>query len=355
MGTRLWAARVATAGFACVATLVLAACGTSVHRPAPNKLRLLPASERATLVAQLNRALAADQEAIFAYTVAGPLLSGRAPRVDGRFLGDENTHASVLHALIVGAGGKPHQRSASYDLGDPSSGSRVLALLQKLEELQIARDLDAIRRVPSASVRTVLASILADDAQHLTVLSSLQGHSRIEDALVEDALVEGAFVGGEPPTPPPAAPGALRIMSRVELVAASIDAHALRSGRLSRAARRLLAILITRERAHAQALDQALRTAGQQPAEAISKRVSASVASLQPRSWPRTRHAWLLLLGSVQSRVEGVFYMLMPSLSAPEALLATSIFAADAQQSALLAELRSRQVDDAVPSALVRG
>ncbi len=344
MGTRIWAA-----SLACVATLALAGCGTTVHRVAANKLRLLRASQRATLVTQLNRALAADQEAIFGYTIAGPLLSSRVQRVDGRFLGDENTHAGVLRALIVAAGGKPHQRSASYDLGDPSTDSQVLALLQKLEELQIERDLGAIPRVPSAWVRTVLASILADDAQHLTVLSAVQGRSRDDSA-----FVEGAFVGGEPPTPPPAQPDALRILSRVELIAASIDADALRSGRLSLAACRLLAILILRERAHAKALEQALGTATR-PAQAISTRLSADVAGLVPRSWPRTRHAWLALLGSVQSRVEGVFYMLLPNLSAPEALLAASIFAADAQQSALLAELQARHVEDAVPAALVRG
>jgi hypothetical protein len=340
MRTRIWAA---SASLACVAALVLAGCGTSIHRVAPNKLRELPVDQRVTMVGLLNGALAADQQAIFAYTIAGPLLGGRAQHAAGRFLGDVNTHAGVLRALIVRAGGTPHERSASYALGAPRTQPQVLELLQRLENVQIARYLGAIPRIASPWVRTVLASILADDAQHVTVLLWVQGRSRLQ----------GAFVGGEPPTPRAPDPDALSALAKVELLAASIDARALRSGHLSPAARRLLGALISRARAHAQALEHALPALT--PAGRSTSPRAGDVPRLDPRSWPRTRRAWLRLLELVQARVEGVFYTRLPSLAAPEALLAASIFAADAQQSVLLSELHSARIDDAIPASLVRG
>ncbi|MGO9900665.1 MAG: ferritin-like domain-containing protein [Solirubrobacteraceae bacterium] len=341
LARRIWAV---TGSLACLVALalVLAGCGASRDGHAANKLRELPAAERSGLIDQLNGLLAADQETIFAYTFVGPLLSGRAQRADGRFLGDENTHAGVLRGLIARAGAKPHARRAVYDLGDPHSRAQVLDMLRGLEQTQIALYLSAIPRIASAWVRTVLASILANDAQHMAVLNSLQ----------RTAQLQGAFVGGEPPRPAPSSSAALLTLLRVELIARSADDRALRSERLAPAARRLLAVLTAHERAHAEALARALsgtpgdQGAGNQPGAA---------ARLLPRSWPSSRKGWLDLLQTVQARVERVYYTTLPRLSAPEALLAASIFAADAQQSVLLSELVSSHLDEAVPAALVRG
>jgi hypothetical protein len=341
MAKRLWAV---TGSLACLAALalVLAGCGASRDRHAANKLRELQAPERAGLIDQLNGVLAADQEAIFAYTFAGPLLSGPAQHADGHFLGDESTHAGVLRALVAAAGGKPHAPRAVYDLGDPHTGARVLDMLRGLEQAQIALYLRAIPRIASASVRTMLASILANNAQHMAVLSSLQ----------RTAQLQGAFVGGEPPRPAPSSSAALLTLLRVELIARSAYDRALRSGRLAPAARRLLAVLAAHERAHAEAIARAL---GPAPSDQGAGDEPGAAVRLLPRSWPRSRKGWLDLLRNVQARVEWVYYTTLPRLSAPEALLAASIFAADAQQSVLLSELVSSQLDEAVPAALVRG
>ncbi len=337
-GKRAYLAVVCLAALA----LVLAGCGATRHQHTANKLGELSARQRAGMVLALNSVLAADQETIFAYTFVGPLLSGRAQRADGRFLGDENTHAGVLRALIARAGGKPHVRRSVYDLGDPHTKAQVLDLLRGLEQADITLNLSAIPRAPSAWVRTVLASILANDAQHMAVLRLLQ----------HLAPLQGAFVGGEPSRPSPSSAARLLALLRVELIARAVYGRALRAAALPPAARRLLAVLSAHERAHAEAVAGAL---GQAPTDQGAASPPGAAALLLPRSWPRHRKGWLDLLQTVQARVESVYYTALPHLSAPEALLAASIFAADAQQSALLSELESPKIDEAVPAALVRG
>ncbi len=341
MAKRIWAV---TGSLACLVALALmpAGCGASTRQHMTNKLRELPAPERAGLVERLNGVLAADQETIFAYTFAGPLLSGRSQRADGRFLGDENTHAGVIRALIVRAGARPHSRQPVYDLGDPHSKTQVLQMLRGLEQTQINLCLSAIPRIASAWVRTAIASILANDAQHIVVLRLLE---RLPP-------IQGAFVGGAPARPVVSSPARLLILLDAELMARTAYERAQRSAALPPAARRLLALLGAHEGAHAEAVAAAL---GGAPADHGSGDLPGAGAAGLPRSWPRRRKRWLDLLQTVQARVEGVYYAALTRLSTPEALLAASIFAADAQQSALLSELESPRIDEAVPAALVRG
>ncbi len=333
---------------ACVGALVLtlAGCGAAAHNHGANKLRPLPRRERAELILLLNHVLASDQEAIFAYTLAGPLLSHRAQRADARFLGDVNTHAGVLRTLITRAGGRPHSPRASYPLGDPRTETQVLDMLRELEQGQIDLDMSVLPHLASPWARTVLASILANDAQHMAVLRSVQ----------HMAPLQGAFVGGEPPAPAASDPERLAVLMRVELLAESVDRRALRSVALAPGARRLVAGFAAAERDHARSIARAL--GGMVSYYVYSQPANGPLhgaQTLAPRQWPVTRRGWLHALETVQSRVEGVYYLELPNLTASEALLAASIFSEDAQQSALLGALRSFRVSDAVPAALVRG
>ena len=54
----------------------------------------------------------------------------------------------------------------------------MLALLHRLERAQIAAYLDAIPQLSPGPVRAAVASILANDAQHLAVLRLTQGLPR---------------------------------------------------------------------------------------------------------------------------------------------------------------------------------
>ncbi len=99
------------------------------------------------------------------------MLEGRHVRTAARqFLSQEISHAGELYALIRKANGTAGHQKSSYPFGQPRRHQDVLELLQGLEQDQIAGYLDAIPNVSPGSVRAALASILANDAQHLVVL-----------------------------------------------------------------------------------------------------------------------------------------------------------------------------------------
>jgi hypothetical protein len=159
--------------------LALAGCGGQ------HKRRKHPVSGAgARDVELLNAALAIEQRSIAAYTAVGPLLTGVAQHAAGRFLGQELLHAGALRRLIKEVGGKAHDPLPHYDLGTPRGRSELLALLHGLEQQQIAAYLRAIPVVSTAHLRQALASILANDAQHVTVLRAEQGLTALTAPLV---------------------------------------------------------------------------------------------------------------------------------------------------------------------------
>ncbi len=151
-----------------VAGLALAGCGSR----APIRVS---ADARELDVKLLNDALAIEQRSIAAYTVAAPLLGGFGSKMAGQFLGQELLHAGELRKLIKQVRGYAHSPLSHYDLGHPRGRDRLLALLHALEREQIGAYLAAIARISSPDLRQSLAPILANDAQHVTVLRAQQG------------------------------------------------------------------------------------------------------------------------------------------------------------------------------------
>ena len=177
--------KAAGAGLAGGAGLLLAACGgshssssqaatTATDGPVPNGLD----------VVLLNHLLDLEHMGIAAYTAGIPLLSP-AGRKDGRlFLTQELSHAGELGGLVKQAGGKPHKGRETYDLGHPRTEEDVLKLLHGIERSQIDAYLDAIPKVSLGSTRAALAAMLANDAQHISVLRLSLGRRPIPTALV---------------------------------------------------------------------------------------------------------------------------------------------------------------------------
>jgi hypothetical protein len=132
----------------------------------------------------LNGALAIEQRAIAAYTAAAPLLGGFGQKMAGQFLSQELLHAGILRKLVHDAGGQPHNPLGHYDFGRPRGRRHLLALLHDLEREQIAAYLDAIPRMSTPFLRQTLASVLANDAQHVTVLRARQGIAALPGPLL---------------------------------------------------------------------------------------------------------------------------------------------------------------------------
>jgi hypothetical protein len=135
----------------------------------------------------LNGLLELERRAIAAYTAVIPLLAGPEKRAATLFLRQELGHAGMLLALIGHSGGGAAPRAASYPLGRPRGRDGILKLLHDFERAEVAGYLDAIQQLSPGHLRSSAASILADDAQHVSVLRSALGLSATPGAFVTGA------------------------------------------------------------------------------------------------------------------------------------------------------------------------
>ncbi len=132
----------------------------------------------------LNRLLHLEHAAIAAYTAGTPLLSTSMAKAGALFLNDELSHAGELDGLIREAGAKPIQPAPSYALGHPRNTEEVLMLFHAVENAQIAAYLNAITLLEPGVVKQQVASILANDAQHVAVVRAALGTTAIPSAFV---------------------------------------------------------------------------------------------------------------------------------------------------------------------------
>jgi hypothetical protein len=132
----------------------------------------------------LRRALEIERRTVAAYIAGIPLLSRPQARAARQFLNQELLHTGELLSLIKAAGGKAAPRASSYQLGHPGDGTEVLQLLHSLEALQIANYLDAIPSLSPGPVRAAVSSILANDAQHISILRLALGRPAVPSAFV---------------------------------------------------------------------------------------------------------------------------------------------------------------------------
>jgi rubrerythrin len=160
---------------------LVAGCGGD-SRP----LRPISAGARELDIRLLNDALAIEQQAIALYTAGGPLLTGQAREAVSQLLGQELQHAGELRKLLKHLRGTAHNPDAHYDLGRPRSRQQLLALMHEAERRQVAAYLQAIPRISSPGLRQALASILANDAQHLVVLRLEQGMRELPGPFLTD-------------------------------------------------------------------------------------------------------------------------------------------------------------------------
>jgi bacterioferritin (cytochrome b1) len=164
------------------AALVLAGCGSANYSP-PRFPKLPPVARRSD-VALLNGTLDLEHKMIAAYTAAIPLLTGARQSAARRFLSQHLAHAGELIALVRQAGGRPMQPKPSYELGQPRTTDDLLALLHSLERSAIAAYLASIPKLAPAQVRAAVASILANEAQHVSILRARLGQPPVPSALV---------------------------------------------------------------------------------------------------------------------------------------------------------------------------
>jgi hypothetical protein len=165
------------------AAQLISACGSS------SRLHVgkIPKPVGETDVQYLKHGLYLKQYAVGAYTAATPLLRGRDHATAKRFLGQDLAHVSELMSLIKRAGGPSDLPQATAALGHPRGGRGILELLEAAENKVIRGFLELMPMVSPGTVRSILTSIVADDAQHLAVLRLALHRNPIPTAFVTGA------------------------------------------------------------------------------------------------------------------------------------------------------------------------
>lgn len=171
--THLPSRRVLLAGAASAAgATALAGCG---GKPLRDKIRG-GASVPHTDVDVLNALLGVENYAIAAYAAAIPLLNrGIGESVGKVFLSHELAHAAELTEMIKDGGGKAIRPPSSFNLGDPRTPTEGLALMKRAEQVQLQAYLQMIPAVAGGRIRAAVATIYANEAQHLAVLRGQLG------------------------------------------------------------------------------------------------------------------------------------------------------------------------------------
>ena len=170
--------RAAGAGLA--GTVALAGCGSNSLRAQVHNARPVLQSD----IDLLGHLLYLEHLAIAAYTAGTPLLPPATVKAGQLFLNDELSHAGGIAGLIRAAGAKPPKPAPSYPLGHPRTGEEVLALLHAVERMQVSAYLDALPRLHPGTLKQQVASILANDAQHLAVVRAALHQPAVPSAFV---------------------------------------------------------------------------------------------------------------------------------------------------------------------------
>jgi hypothetical protein len=162
--------------------VALDACGHSDSTRVA--LRKSTPQARAADASILNHMLGLEYATITAYIAGMPLLSVDEQKVLQHFVLQEMTHAGELQGLVKEAHSKPIKQQYSYALGHPRTGNEALLLLQAQESALIRGYIEAIPRLSPGPVRAAVASMAANDAQHLTMVRSALGSAPVPTAFV---------------------------------------------------------------------------------------------------------------------------------------------------------------------------
>jgi hypothetical protein len=165
--------------------LALAGCGRS--HPAAAHVSKLPESLKAVDAAIFNRLIDAEYAAAAVYIAGIPLLSDHNYRAAKHFLVQEVAHIQQLSNLVNVAHGTPHGPRSSYDLDHPRSQTQVMELIHRAEQATVRAYLDAIPELTPGPARAAAASILANEAQHVSIVRRNLGLDPVPSAVLTAA------------------------------------------------------------------------------------------------------------------------------------------------------------------------
>jgi rubrerythrin len=175
--------RTSGAGAAGACAVLLGGCTDDTKHPVKG-----PDESDLADVEILNAALDLELRAVEGYKLGAGRLRGERLAIVKGFLEQEQAHADGLGSAIKDLGGQPNRAKSAYDFPRLRTEADALRFAIELEDTAIASYIDALPKLSDADLRATAASIITNEAEHMSILL---------DALGRDP-VPSAFVTGRP-------------------------------------------------------------------------------------------------------------------------------------------------------------
>jgi ferritin-like protein len=174
---------------ALAATAALAGCGGGGDDGAATA-----AVDKAADAETLNNVLARELAAVRAYERTLPLLRGAALASAREFRAQEQEHVNAVLKALRGLGEAAEPEREEIESEGLKTQADALAFLYEVESVSTAYGLRALSHLTASWPRVLLASIVANQAQHLVVLRRELGADAAES-------IPEAFEDGTTPLP----------------------------------------------------------------------------------------------------------------------------------------------------------
>jgi hypothetical protein len=175
------------AAFLVLSLGTLSACG-SASGPTT------PVPDKNADVAVMNEILGRQLAVVEAYPAALAELRGKALAEARRFRGQEQEHVDATTKALRGLGGEADPPAETIEAGELKRGVDALEFLYEMENATIDAELNAITKLTGDWPRSLLATMVANQAERLVLIRRALGANR-------DETIPFAFENGETPAP----------------------------------------------------------------------------------------------------------------------------------------------------------
>jgi hypothetical protein len=134
-----------------------------------------PSPEQAIDEEILNTVLGRQEAAIAAYGQVIPKLAPRLAHMAAYFRAQEQEHVDAVLKAMRGLKGSAEPDAEAIEVGELKSDRERLDFLYEVESATIDEELSAISELEASWPRSLLASTVANQAQHLTLLRQALG------------------------------------------------------------------------------------------------------------------------------------------------------------------------------------
>jgi hypothetical protein len=158
---------------------ILAGCGGGGSSTATSSAAAAttpdPSREESADAAILDMVLARQEAAVEAFRHVGPALPPRLARMAAYFRAQEQEHVDAVLKALRGLNSPGEPTLEPFDTSGLKSDRERLVFLYEVESATIDEELSAISELEASWPRSLLASTVANQAQHLTLLRQALG------------------------------------------------------------------------------------------------------------------------------------------------------------------------------------